>query len=206
MLKSLMLLRHAQAISNEGKFFAGWNDVPLTPLGIEQSKILSKRLSHEKFDRIFCSDLFRAKETLRLSGAAAPTTYSQDLREKNYGLLEGRKWEENPDDWAQHIDPYALAPNGESALDVQKRVVNYFDTDIKNSGAKHALIVSHHGPIMLLSCHLLSIPIENWRSLRMGNAGLSRFDFEEGRFRLTLWNSLSHLGMKTNRGLLPEKA
>lgn len=206
MLKSIMLLRHAQAISNEGKFFAGWTDCPLTELGIEQANSLSKRLSHEKFDKVFCSDLSRAKETLRLSGIKAPTVYAPDLREKNYGSLEGRKWEENPDDWAQHVDPLAIAPNGESALDVQKRVVKYFEGAILNSGARHALIVSHHGPIMLLSCHLLSIPIENWRVLRMGNAGLSRFDFEEGRFRLTLWNSLSHLGMKTNKGLLPERA
>jgi broad specificity phosphatase PhoE len=201
MLESLMLLRHAEAESNHSKFFAGWSDVPLTDLGREQAELLSRRLGHERFDRIFCSDLTRAKETLRLSGISAPTTYTPQLREKNYGTLEGVNWQSHPEYYADHLNPFKVAPEGESAELVQKRVVDYFEKTILTSGARSVLIVSHHGPLMLLSCHLLSIALKDWRVLRMGNAGLSKFDFEEGRFRMTLWNSVSHLGMPTNKGL-----
>ncbi len=202
MLDSFMLLRHAEAQSNHGKFFAGWTDCPLTPLGREQAALLSKRLGHEKFSHVFCSDLERAKDTLKHCGVKAPATFATELREKNYGKLEGVNWGGESQYYADHLDPFKVAPGGESAQMVQTRVVDYFESTICKSDARHALIVSHHGPIMLLACHLLNIPLKNWRSLRMGNAGLSRFDFEEGLFRLTLWNSLSHLGMATNRRLL----
>lgn len=197
-----MLLRHAEAESNRGKFFAGWTDTPLTPLGMQQATWLGKRLKKEKFGRVFCSDLLRAKDTLRLSGISAPAVFSPALREKNYGKLEGVDWENRPDLYADHSDPYKRAPGGESLQDVQQRVVEYFKKEIAASPYGNVLIVSHHGPLVLLSCHLLGIGLDNWRTLRLGNAGLSNFEFEGGCFRLTLWNSLSHLGMVTNRKLL----
>lgn len=200
-----MLLRHGEAQSNKEKTFAGWADVPLTPLGIEQAELLSKRLYREKFDHAYCSDLLRCRETLRLSKVKAPATFARELREKNYGQVEGINWEEHPEYHEQHTNPFNTAPGGESALGVQQRVVDYFENEITKSGFERVLLVSHHGPIVLLSCHLLHIPIEYWRSLRMGNAGLSQFDWEEGQLRLTLWNSLSHFGMITNRGLFREK-
>ncbi|MFH1095553.1 MAG: histidine phosphatase family protein [Candidatus Micrarchaeota archaeon] len=201
MLKRLMLLRHAEAESNDARFFAGWKDVPLTKLGIEQAEALEKRLSHERFDHVFCSDLGRAKETLRLSGVEAPTEYAPALREKNYGELEGVSWDGTDDYDRYHLDPFVRSPGGESSLDVQRRVVNYFHTHVVNQGYGSVLIVSHHGPIVLLACHLLGMPLEKWRTLRMGNAGLSIFSQDERMMRLTLWNSLSNFGMMTNRPL-----
>lgn len=200
-----MLLRHAEAESNSGKFFAGWTDAQLTEFGMAQAVLLKKRLSHETFDHVYCSDLSRAKDTLALSGVKSAVTFARQLREKNYGKLEGVNWEQHPEFYADHLDPFKKAPSGESAEDVQSRVVEYFEKTICAQKHSHILIVSHHGPLMLLSCYLLGIPLSNWRALRMGNAGLSRFDYEEGRFRLTLWNSLSHLGMRTNKTLLPKE-
>lgn len=202
MLESFIMLRHAEAESNFGKYFAGWSDTSLTDFGRQQAALLSKRLAHEKFGKVFCSDLSRARETLKLSGVKAPTVFSPALREKNYGTLEGINWENQPKYYDDHLDPYKRAPGGESAQEVQKRIVDYFENTIQNSGARHALIVSHHGPLVLLTCHILGISLDGWRGLRLGNAGLGRFDFEQGRFRLTLWNSLSHLGMKTNKKLM----
>ncbi len=201
MLKRLMLLRHAEAMSNEDRFFAGFKDVPLTPLGIRQAEALGKRLDHERFDQVFCSDLGRARETLRLAKVDAPIDYTPALREKNYGELEGVSWDGKGEYDKYHLDPFVRSPGGESSLDVQKRVVNYFHTHVVNQGFESVLIVSHHGPIVLLACHLLGMPLDRWRTLRMGNAGLSIFSQDEHMMRLTLWNSLSNFGMITNRPL-----
>lgn len=206
MVKNIMLIRHAQSISNLEKFFAGHNDVGLTELGIRQARHLSKRLEDEVFDAVFCSDLERCKRTLKLAGVIGEgkTFYSKKLREKDYGDLEGTPWSGHREYYKYHLDPFLRSPNGESAEDVQKRVVSYFESRIDVPELDNVLIVSHHGPITLLACHLLGMPIKECRGLRMGNAGISIFEKGEGRFRLTLWNSVSYLGLRTSVPLFAE--
>jgi alpha-ribazole phosphatase len=198
MVRNVMLIRHAQSTSNLEKFFAGHNDVGLTTLGRRQAALLEKRLDDEKFDAIFCSDLKRCRETLKLSGVRGDVVYTPELREKNYGDLEGTPWSGHKEYYRYHIDPFLKSPNGESASDVLQRVVKYFNEKIDRLDFENVLVVSHHGPITLLACHLLGMPIEEWRGLRMGNAGISIFEKGEGRFRLTLWNSVSYLGLRTS--------
>jgi broad specificity phosphatase PhoE len=84
-------------------------------------------------------------------------------------------------------------------------VVSYFEKTIINTDAKTALIVSHHGPIVLLTCHLLGMPLSNWRALRLGNCGLCIFSKEGKTWRMTLWNSLSHYGLESFSPLLAKE-
>jgi len=203
MAKKIFLVRHGEADSNAGSFFAGWKDVSLTPLGHQQALLLSRRLLHEPIEKAFCSDLLRARQTLEAISLACPVEYSQALREKNYGELEGVKWEENEKKYEKyHLDSSARAPGGENNEDVQARVCEYFEKAIINSPEEQVLVVSHHGPIVLFACRMLGIPISNWRRLRLGNCGLCIFSKEGKTWRMTLWNSLSHYGLENFRPLL----
>ena len=203
MASKIYLVRHGEADSNAGGFFAGWKDVPLTPLGQQQAMLLSRRLLHEPIGRAFCSDLLRARQTLQGISVACPVEYTQELREKNYGELEGVRWEENERKYEKfHLDSTARAPGGENNEDVQRRVCAYFEKNILNAEEDQVLVVSHHGPIVLFACHMLGVPIKNWRNLRLGNCGLCIFSKEGKTWRMTLWNSLSHYGLENFRPLL----
>ncbi|MFA5930033.1 MAG: histidine phosphatase family protein [Candidatus Micrarchaeia archaeon] len=203
MARKIFLVRHGEADSNAGGFFAGWKDVPLTPLGHQQAVLLSRRLLHEPIGRAYCSDLLRAKQTLEGISLICPKVYSSALREKNYGELEGVKWEENEKKYEKyHLDSSARAPGGENNEDVQRRVCEYFEKTIINSAEDQVLVVSHHGPLVLFACHMLGVPISNWRRLRLGNCGLSIFSKEGKTWRMTLWNSLSYSGLENFRPLL----
>ncbi len=194
---TIFLVRHGQSESNLHKFFDGWYDSPLTDLGIKQASLLKKRLSKERIDAVFSSDLQRARRTVELLEMSVPVFYSSALREISYGELEGKVWADNKDYLVYHTDPYIRPNGGENAFDMQKRVIDYFEKVVLRSGKESVLIVSHHGPLVLLGAYLLGLPIENWRRLSIGNCGLSIFQFEEGVYRLKLWNSLSHLGLKS---------
>ena len=206
MARKIFMVRHGEADSNAGGFFAGWKDVSLTSLGFQQAVLLSKRLLHEPIGRAYCSDLLRARQTLEALSLSCPVEYSPALREKNYGELEGVKWEENEKKYEKyHLDSSARAPGGENNADVQKRVCEYFEKTIINSSEEQVLVVSHHGPIVLLACQMLGIPVHNWRRLRLGNCGLCIFSKEGATWRLTLWNSLSHYGLESFRPLLAKE-
>lgn len=197
MPETIFIVRHAEAESNVQKYFAGFTDAPLTPLGKQQAKVLRKRLAHEGIGRAFSSDLSRAKGTLSALSLGCPAEFTPLLREKNYGQLEGVRWGEEEEKYAaHHSDPFLRAPGGESIEDVQGRVAKYFDSRIFSAPEEKVLVVSHHGPIVALACGLLGMPLGKWRHLRLGNCGLTILTRENGIWRLKLWNSLSHFGLQ----------
>ncbi|VVC00036.1 2,3-bisphosphoglycerate-dependent phosphoglycerate mutase [uncultured archaeon] len=202
MVDTIFIVRHGEAESNLGKYFGGWLDVPLTPLGKQQASVLKKRLAHEKIGRAFCSDLLRARETLAGIGIDCPTEYTRELREKSYGELEGVRFDNETKYDKYHTDAYVRAPNGENCVDVQRRVVAYLKRKVYSAKEEKVLVVSHHGPIVLLACDLLGMPLKNWRRLRLGNCGLTILTKEDGIWRLKLWNSLSHYGLQNFKPLL----
>ena len=99
-------------------------------------------------------------------------------------------------------DGHVRAPNGENNEDVEKRVMDYFNRKIFGAKEEKVLIVSHHGPIVLLGCDILGMPMKNWRRLRLGNCGLCIITREGTDWRVKLWNSLSHFGLESYRPLL----
>jgi len=203
MVHKIFLVRHGEAESNSGDFFGGWMDVPLTELGRHQASLLKKRLAHEDIGRAYCSDLLRTRQTLEGIAPSCPVEYAKELREKSYGELEGVSWAGQEKKYEKyHLDSTVRAPGGENNADVQKRVVSYFTKKVMNSKEGKVLVVSHHGPIVLFACHVLKVPITNWRALRLGNCGLCIFSKEGKTWRMTLWNSLSHYGLQNFSPLL----
>lgn len=198
MAGTIFLVRHGEAESNALKYFAGWQDSPLTPLGRRQALLLRKRLSHESIGRAFCSDLSRARGTLAALALHCPVEFSPLLREKNYGELEGVRWGDDEERWAEHHkDPYLCAPGGESIALMQARVAGFFERSVFPARESAVLVVSHHGPLVGLACQVLGMPLGKWRALRMGNCGLSILTAENGIWRLKLWNSLSQSGLES---------
>ncbi len=204
MVETLFLVRHGEAKSNVEKYFAGWSaDSPLTSLGREQALVLRKRLAKEEIGKIFCSDAARTKETVRLLGLGNPIAYSSELRERNYGVLEGIKWGDDEEKYEKyHSDPFIRPKDGENCEDVQRRVISFFKREVFPANEEKVLVVSHHNPLVLFACHELGMPIEKWRMLRLGNCGLCIFTKEGKAWRLKLWNSLSHYGLMNFKPLL----
>lgn len=204
MVETLFLVRHGEAESNVRRYFAGWSAKSnLTPLGKEQAKLLKKRLAREGIGKIFCSDSPRTMETARLLGLRSPITYTDALRERNYGVLEGLEWGKDEKKFEKyHSDPLIRPKGGENCADVQKRVLSYFNRKILSCDEEKVLVVSHHNPLVLFAAHQLGMPIQKWRALRLGNCGLCIFTKEGKTWRLKLWNSLSHYGLLNFKPLL----
>jgi broad specificity phosphatase PhoE len=205
MIEKIFLLRHGESTANRENVFGGWSDAPLTELGIAQAKAIRKRLGKEEIQFAYCSDLIRTRQTIQHANLRCEIEYSASLRERNYGELEGRPWSALKDPEKFHFDPFARPPKGETPEEVQARVVKYFEQKIAKDPNEKVLVVSHHGPLVLLAMHILGMPLEKWRTLALGNAGLSILSKEEGIWRIRLWNSLSALGLKTNRRMFQEK-
>lgn len=91
----IWLVRHGQTSENLDKLIQGHRDGKLSGMGIIQSKLTGTRLEKTTFDHIYVSDLGRTRETFQYlfptKKDLSNVTFTRLIREKNGGVLEGKK-------------------------------------------------------------------------------------------------------------------
>lgn len=98
------------------------------------------------------------------------------LAEMNFGLWEGRPWDDIPraelDAWAADVAGYA-PPGGESPLALQGRALDF----VRSLDVDEAVIVTHAGVIRTLLAHAQDLPPERWCELNFAYASHTVWDF-----------------------------
>ncbi|MEW5947451.1 MAG: histidine phosphatase family protein, partial [bacterium] len=88
------LTRHGETSWNLEQRLQGVSDIPLTPRGERQAELLARRLDGTSIAAVFSSDLQRATRTAEIINETinAPFFPVPELRERNWGCLEGLTW------------------------------------------------------------------------------------------------------------------
>ena len=134
---------HGTTFDNEAKKATGWLPGELSPKGISQANALKETISGNDIEIVFCSDLNRAITSANIVfGEEKEIIHDPRLRECNYGDLDGK--ENSLVIYEDHItSPF---PNGESMMDVEKRIKSVLDILKENYNNKHIGIVAHKAP------------------------------------------------------------
>jgi alpha-ribazole phosphatase/probable phosphoglycerate mutase len=140
---------HGTTTDNEKGIATGWLPGELSELGRKQSIELRDLIKNKKFDVVFCSDLKRAVDSAKLTFKNIQIIQDKQLRECNYGDLNGADAEEVEALTLKHIDePF---PNGESYKDVEKRIRSFLKDLSKKYSEKNVAIVAHRAPQLALN-------------------------------------------------------
>ena len=153
--RKIIYVRHPKPIGHKNLCY-GQTDLDILPsdeLALTK-KILSLPL--EDF-QIFSSPLKRCKKVAESLGK--PFLVEPLIKEINFGIYEGVPWNDIPRDqldlWSKDIENFHF-PQGESYLDLKKRVKNFlFNTHFEN-----ILIVTHAGVIRACLDILQNISIQ----------------------------------------------
>lgn len=127
-MRTLILARHGQAVSNEGGGTASCT-VPgegLTQEGRAQARRLGAALASQPIDLGVATELCRTQETLELAldGREVPTILVPELNEIDFGRFDGRPLDEYRG-WAFTAPPDEPAPaGGESRAGAAERIAN----------------------------------------------------------------------------------
>lgn len=152
---------HSTSLDNEAGLSSGWNDVELSPLGIEQAKDIGDRYKNQHFDIVFCSDLKRSYNSAQIAFCERrDIKFIQDkrLRECDYGDLTQHSSEEIEQQKISRI--YLPFPEGESYIDTVHRIQDFLqDLRIKYDD-KHVLIIGHRATQYGIEHVINSIPLE----------------------------------------------
>jgi broad specificity phosphatase PhoE len=202
----LLLVRHGESEFNRARRFAGFIDVDLTEFGRRQVEKLRERLAGEKIDVAYSSDLKRALKTAELAtdGRNLPITTCPELREINYGEVDGLPFSEIQSrfpDLAKQLTTSELGlefPGGETFTAFVDRVALFKERLAKHGQSESVLIVAHGGPLRALMCSMLGISQSCWWQLGVDNASLSIVETHSRGAVLSLLNETYHL-----RGLVP---
>ncbi|MCX5998617.1 MAG: histidine phosphatase family protein [Chloroflexi bacterium] len=93
----LLLVRHGTTAWNEMGRYQGSSDIALSARGLREAEALGKRLTDEKIDAFYASDLRRAVQTAQAIIPAerhGELVICRELREIDFGEFEGLTYNE----------------------------------------------------------------------------------------------------------------
>ena len=186
--RRLWLVRHGLTEWNMQERFCGHSDVPLSARGRVQARWLARRLEKEAISTIYTSDLARARETATIIASqrtpVLQVKVSAAWREMDFGAWEGLTYSEIAEQFKDQLgffsDPEHFSPpNGESLAHILQRVqaelaAIAYSKDMPMEG--DAVIVSHGGPLRILLCSILGMPLARQLQLRIDHGSLSAID------------------------------
>lgn len=152
----MYIVRHGESEGNARDVISGHTNHKLTLTGEEQAKALGKKFKEIKFDKVFSSDLIRARRTAELitleKNLAIETT--EVIRERNYGDLEEKPIAELHkllDVWSklsyQERIKQRPAKNGESEEEMIVRFIAFL-REIAVAYAGKTILIAAHGSLM----------------------------------------------------------
>jgi alpha-ribazole phosphatase len=198
----LFLIRHGQTEWNAEGRYQGYKDTELTEYGKKQAALAAKYLSKVVFTNIYSSPQKRALETAKIFSVNIDLKIiaRENLRELNFGLWEGLKFEElnkiyhnDYQEWLK--DPFNNTPtNGESFKSLTVRASNEIDRILsENPDGSNIAIITHGGIIVSLIVKWLQIPASCWGSVIQRQGAINVVVLDKGFPYLSLMNFTGHL-------------
>jgi probable phosphoglycerate mutase len=162
--RQVWLVRHGETEWARLGRHTGRTDVPLTAAGRRQARALGRRLAGHHFALVLASPLSRAADTARLAGFADVVELDADLREWDYGDLEGRTTADIRAEipgWTIWSGPW---PGGETAAAVGARADRVI-ARCRHPGLGGDTLLFAHG-------HLLRVLAARWLDLEPADGGI----------------------------------
>lgn len=201
----LILIRHAKPDEDADGRCYGSLDIGLSKAGHAQAQTLAAALAPADVQAMFASPLRRAVETAEPLAAACgvPLQLDDDLRELDFGALEGRRFDEIaaslPGLYKRWMtQPTTITfPDGESFADLSRRALAATRRIRTARPGGTALVVTHGGVCRALVASALELAPEL----------IFRLEFDYGRATVIDWYAEPVLRLLNGRAVdLPKRA
>ncbi|MFI8187482.1 histidine phosphatase family protein [Streptomyces sp. NPDC085946] len=197
-MTTLLLARHGQTVWHAENRYAGVSDIALTDTGRAQAEALGRWIAAHPVDAVWTSPLSRATATADPACRALGLTPHRepDLRECDFGVVEGRTLAEFAAEEPQHArayraDPVAHAfPGAEDPAAAAARGAAALHRIAAAHPGGRVLVVAHNTLLRLVLCRSLHIPLREYRRVlpRLRNAAITELRVTDGSVALMSLN------------------
>lgn len=177
----LYFIRHAL---DDEAYVGSWSSVPILESEVEKVKRQADFIKQNyKISQIITSDILRAKQTADIINETINVPIFEDinLREQNKGTLSGKLKSRLTPEEKELITNQTINttfPNGESLLDLYKRIRNYLK--VIDTFEDNTLIVTHRGVINIIYYILNDIPLDMEKG-RFNVDHISLHEYDKGK-------------------------
>ncbi len=198
----VLAVRHGETAWNVETRIQGQLNICLNDKGRWQAERVAQALADEELHAVYASDLVRAYDTAVVIGRAAGGLRVQrefGLRERSFGVFEGRTWAEIERDFPDHSarwrarEPEYGPSGGETLARFYNRVVSSAGEIAARHPGQTIVLVAHGGVLDCLYRAAARVELQAPRSWQLGNAAVNRLLYSEEGFTLVGWGDTSHL-------------
>lgn len=186
------IVRHGQSESNRDGVWTGWIDAPLTEKGIADAKRASELLSKCVFDKIYASDLIRARQTAENAIPGCVYETSSLLREVNVGIIAGKPLGIIDDAERALIAKEGYTKfGGESKEQFADRIKSFMSEleKMQKSGCESVCVFSHAGWLRTFLDIVVGIYLPR-STVLCGNCTVGIFDYSGEKWKMHSWINL----------------
>ena len=195
-----MLVRHAHTDAIGVRLVGRLPGVPLSPAGRLQAERLARALASRPLARIYTSPLERARETAAAIAHAQPVPVTEDdeLQEVDFGEWTGRTLAEldGRPEWRRFNQSRGSAPvpGGESALQVQSRILAALRRLAATHAGERIAVVSHGDVIRCAALHFAGLPLDDYARIAIDPASVTTIELGARSGRLVAVNEQEGIG------------
>ncbi|HET8747128.1 MAG TPA: histidine phosphatase family protein [Ramlibacter sp.] len=198
----IIAVRHGETAWNVDARIQGQLDIQLNETGRWQARRVGQALSGEQLSAIYSSDLARAHETARAIGEAVgvPVVPHPGLRERRFGMFEGRTFDEIQQNWPEHalnwrkrIPEWAPPEGGESLLELRERIHRTVHDLASRHYGEQIAVVAHGGVLDTLYRIATRQAVNSPRTWQLPNGSINRLLWTPEGFTLVGWSDTQHL-------------
>ena len=188
----IIFVRHGQTDFNKQRLYFGHLDPKLNETGIRQLKN-TKKLLHKlekNISKVYSSDLKRCVESMKLLeiDEEVEKILTEDLREMNFGVLEGKTFEEAKEEFPGFVENLKnnwkkLRFDGsESVEDLYFRVSDKLSKIAEENKGEKILVVAHAGVIQSLLSYYLFDSLDGYWKFKIDNGSISKLHITSDGF------------------------
>jgi probable phosphoglycerate mutase len=198
----IIAVRHGETAWNVDARIQGQLDIGLNDTGRWQAQRVGQALVGEPISAVYSSDLGRAHDTARSIGTALgiPVVPEQGLRERHFGMFEGRTfdeihatWPDHAQNWRRRIPEWQPPEGGESLLQLRERVTRTVHSLAARHPGEQIVVVAHGGVLDALYRVATGQEVNSPRTWQLPNGAINRLLWTPQGFTLVGWSDTQHL-------------
>ncbi len=198
----IIAVRHGETAWNLDARIQGQLDIGLNDTGRWQARRVGEALASEPITAVYSSDLGRAHQTAQSIAKVTgiPVVAEEGLRERSFGLFEGKTfdeiheiWPDHAQNWRKRIPEWAPPDGGESLLQLRERVTRTMQSLAARHPGEQIVVVAHGGVLDALYRVATGQDVNSPRTWELPNGAINRLLWTPEGFTLVGWSDTQHL-------------